>query len=82
LTISRRDVLTKDWIIEAMQHLDEAITDEQFDRWFYNGRIKIRGYLHNGRIVARRVREVDERLFSLKQVRELRSQSQANNPVP
>lgn len=77
-TITRRDLLTKSWIIEAMTHLDETITDEEFDAWFYKGRIKIRGYLHSGRIVAKRVRKSDERVFSLTQARQLRRRTDAD----
>lgn len=77
-TITRRDLLTKNWIIEAMAHLDEEITPSQFDGWFYSGRIRIRGYLHHGRIVPKRVRKTDERVFSLTQARQLRRNSESS----
>lgn len=44
---------------------------DRFRDWLYRGKLRIRGYLHDGIVVRRKVQDGDRRLFSLAQVRQL-----------
>jgi len=68
----RRDLLSEKVLIEVTASLGEPITERMVDRWLREQKLTVRGYLHNGRIVAEFVQRGDPRVFSLNQARQLR----------
>ena len=75
----RRDLMSEKMLIDVMDSLGEPITERMFDRWLREQKLTIRGYLHNGRIVADYVQRGDPRVFSLSQARQLRwAEAEAN----
>lgn len=71
-TISRRDLLPEEQLLETMDTLGEPISRVRLYAWIKDNRLQVRGYVHHGRIVPKKIRHKDPRVFSLRQARELR----------
>jgi hypothetical protein len=71
-TIARRDLSPEGKLIEVLANLNENITQLQLRTWVMSGALRVRGYIHAGRVVDKQVRRGDARLFSISAARELR----------
>ncbi|MUL44494.1 hypothetical protein FZI85_17375 [Mycobacterium sp. CBMA293] len=69
-----QDILTERHITEVMAGLGQPIYSDLIQRWLRDERLEVQGYLHHDRIVDKRLSARDSRLFSLKQVKQLRRQ--------
>jgi hypothetical protein len=72
--LAKRDLFTEPLLREQLDILDEHVPRPRLWDWIRADRLQPRGYLHAGRIVERRVRRGDPRVFSLTQARDLRTQ--------
>lgn len=71
-TISRRDLLPEEQLLETLDTLGEHVPRVRLYAWIKANRLQVRGYVHHGRIVPKKIRHKDPRVFSLRQARELR----------
>lgn len=76
-TIRARDLVTEPQLLEALDDLGEHVSRVRLYDWIRAGRLQPRGWVHNGTIVAQRVRRGDPRVFSLSQARDLRLRDDA-----
>jgi DNA-directed RNA polymerase subunit RPC12/RpoP len=67
-----RDLLTEPKILEALDDLDEKVSRVKLYEWIKAGKLKPRGWIHDGQIIPVRIRRGDPRVFSLSRVRQLR----------
>jgi hypothetical protein len=74
--LATRDLFTEPLLREQLDIIGEHVSRPRIWDWIRSDRLQPRGYLHAGRIVERRVRRGDPRVFSLTQARELRKLDQ------
>lgn len=67
-----RDLLSEPKLLEVMADLGEKVSRVKLYEWIKAGRLQRRGYVHQGAIVAFRIRRGDPAVFSLSQARQLR----------
>lgn len=71
-TLKRGDLLPEAKLLEILDSLDEHVSRVRLYDWIRTGALRPRGYWHQNRIVADRIRRGDPRVFSLSQARQLR----------
>ena len=69
-----RDLLTEPKLLSLLADLGEDVSRVRFYEWLKDGKVAVRGWVHQGHIVAHRIRRGDPRVFSLSQIRILRTQ--------
>lgn len=74
-SMQSRDLLTEKGLLEAMDVLEEHVPRVTLYKWLEEKRLHIRGYLHDGQIVPKKIRNSDPRVMSLSQARALFAQS-------
>ena len=72
ITLKRGDLLPEPKLLEIMESLGERVSRVRLYDWIRAGRLRPRGYVHQGRIVPALIRRGDPRVFSLSQARQLR----------
>ena len=72
ITLKRGDLLPEPKLLEIMESLGEKVSRVRLYDWIKAGRLRPRGYIHQGRIVPDLIRRGDPRVFSLSQARQLR----------
>lgn len=75
-----RDLLPEPKLLEVLANLGENVSRVKLYEWIRAGRLKPRGWIHQGKIVAHHIRRGDPRVFSLSRARQLRWQDHADTP--
>ncbi|WP_179475359.1 hypothetical protein [Mycolicibacterium vinylchloridicum] len=73
--LKTRDLMTEAQLLETLDTLDEHVPRVTFYEWLKDKQVYVHGYLHEGGIVPKKIRNSDPRVFSLAQVRVLRWQA-------
>ena len=66
-----RDLLTTTEIVDVTTNIGEPITTDQLDTWIQARRLRTKGWLHDGALVAARVNEHSQPVYSLKRARKI-----------
>lgn len=69
---AERDLHTKASLLEVLTNIDEAVPEQQIDRWIEARRLRPKGFIHDGVIVEYRLSESAEAVYSLERARKLR----------
>lgn len=67
-----RDLLPEPQLLEALNDIGEPVSRVKFYSWVKAGKLKPRGWIHQGRILPIKIRHKDPRVFSVSQTRQLR----------
>ena len=77
-----RDLLTKPQILETLTNIDEPVTEAQLDQWIRAKRLRIRGWLQDGKFVRFRINANSHAVYSLARARKLRRRDDALRSQP